>query len=144
MSGLPWIVRWLTFVALTVSMVGAYIHFAVRALPVLQSEPPAFLLQPMMAITGVVSLAIFPVLTGLRRRWSRAVALYVGFLLTTVAYGCYLWAVLPDGTPWAILLGLLAGHLYGFPLFLAILVTHLWLARQLLAPNPVRQGAGAP
>ena len=115
-------------------MVGIYCHFGTQALPPLRSEPPSFLLIPMTVISGTVSVLVFPALCGMAGRSSRILVLYGGFLVTLVAYGLYLWVVVPDGTPWLILMALLAGHLYGIPLFFAILVTQRFLLSPLLAP----------
>ena len=109
-------------------MVGAYCSIMSRALPPLRTEPPAFLLLPMTIISGAASLFLYPVLCRQRGRSIRAFTLYVGFVLTTLVYGIYLWIFIPDGTAWLIVLSLLAGHLYGLPLFFALLVTHLLMA----------------
>ena len=133
-SQLHWAGRWLLFVGIITSMVGIYCHFGTRALPPLRSEPPSFLLIPMTVISGTVSVLVFPALCGMAGRSRRILVLYGGFLVTLVAYGLYLWVVVPGGTPWLILMALLAGHLYGIPLFFAILVTQRFLLSPLLAP----------
>ena len=122
-------VRRAIFVGSTVSIVGVYCYAMGRALPPLRTEPLTFLLLPMMVISGVVSLFLYPVLCRRRQRSSQALALYIGFVLSTVIYGGYLWVFIPDGTAWVILLALVAGHVYGLPLFLAVLLTYLLLGR---------------
>ena len=124
-------VRWAAFVALTVIMVGAYCYVSGRALPPLRNEPASFLLLPMTVISGVVSLLLYPVLRRQRRRSSRALALYVGFLVVTMIYGGYLWVVIPDGSIGLVALAMIAGHLYGLPLLLAVMAASLLMNRVL-------------
>jgi hypothetical protein len=124
-------VRWATFVALTVIMVGVYCYAAGRALPPLRNEPAGFLLLPMTVISGLVSLLLYPVLRRQRERSSRALALYVGFIVATVVYGGYLWVFIPDGSIGLVALAIIAGHLYGFPLLLAVMAASLLMNRVL-------------
>jgi len=112
------------FAAMTSLMVGVYCYAMSRILPPLRDEPSTFLLLPMTVISGLVSLLIYGVLSRQRLRSTQALTLYVGFLLSLIAYGAYLWVFIPDGTAWLIILALVAGHLYGLPAFLAVLITH--------------------
>lgn len=116
-------------------MVGVYCYLLGRALPPLRSEPVTFLLLPMTASSALVSLTLHPVLQRQHRRASQAVTLYAGFVLCVIVYGCYLWLAIPDGTPWLILLAVVAGHLYGLPLYGAVLVTYLLLDHRPQAGN---------
>jgi len=72
-----------------------------------------------MVIWGLVSLFLTAVVRRQRLRSGRTASLYIGFVPSTVVYGGYLWAVIPDGTAWSVFLALVAGQLYGFPLSLA-------------------------
>lgn len=90
----------------------------------------------MMVIWGLVSLFLTAVVRRQRLRSGRTASLYIGFVPSTVVYGGYLWAVIPDGTAWSVFLALVAGQLYGFPLSLAVRGTHPLLSR-LVVPRAV-------
>jgi len=113
-------VRYALFVVVTVVLVGLYCCALWRALPPLRTEPAALLLLPMMWIATLVSIALYPVVRRNRRRSRHAIALYVGFVVSAILYGFYLWIVIPHGTAGMIPLALVAAHLYGAPLYLGV------------------------
>lgn len=115
-------VRWFSFVVLTTSIVGTYCWLAGRALPPLRNEPLSLLLLPMTAISGVMALLFYPILHRQRSRSGRGLWMYLAFVVSLVLYGLYLWWVIPDGTVGLLVLALLAGHLYGLPALLALLL----------------------
>jgi hypothetical protein len=82
-------VRPVIFVGLIVSLVGAYCCAMGRALPRSQNEPGTLLLLPWMVICDW-SLLLSPALCRQRQRSGQAVALYIGFVPSTVVYGGYL------------------------------------------------------
>ena len=51
----------------------------------------------MPIISGLVALLIYPSLQPPRSLFMRVIRLYLGFLITLVVYGCYLWWRIPDG-----------------------------------------------
>jgi apolipoprotein N-acyltransferase len=115
-------VRYALFVVVTVALVGFYCWVLWRVLPPLRTEPAALLLLPMTWIATIVSIALYPVIRRNRRRSRQAIALYVGFVVSAILYGCYLWIVIPHGTAGMIPLALMAAHLYGLPLYFAVFV----------------------
>jgi hypothetical protein len=115
-------------------MVGLYCYAMGRALPPLRNEPVTLLLLPMMVIAGVIALFLHPVLCCQPERSRQIHAFYIGFIMSIVIYGGYLWIFIPDGTMGLIILALVAGHLYGMPLFLAIVVVHLIMNRLVSPP----------
>ena len=124
--------RGVIFVGTTAGLVALYCLAAGRALPPLRNEPATLLLVPMTVISGVVAALLYPWVRRQRQRSGRVAALYLGFALSTAIYGGYLWARVPDGTAWLILLAVLTGHMYGLPLFLALVAVHLAMARWIL------------
>ena len=82
----------------------------------------------MTAISGVMAALCYPVLHK-RGRSGRVLWMYLGFIVSLVIYGLYLWWLVPDGTVWLVLLALLAGHTYGLPPFLAVVLASLLLNR---------------
>ena len=119
--------RWFAFGALTAALVGLYCWFTVQAIPFFRTEPPSFVLVPMPVISGLVGLLIYPSLQPPRSFFRRVIRLYLGFLITLVVYGCYLWWRIPDGSAWLIAGSLLSGHWLGVPPFLLIVAVY-WLA----------------
>ena len=117
------------FAAATSLVVGVYCYAMSYMLPPLRDEPSTFLVIPMAVISGLVSLLIYGLLSRQHLRSTQTLTLYVGFLLSVIFYGVYLWVFIPDGTAWLITLALVAGHLYGLPAFLAVLMTHRLLIR---------------
>src|SRR5215510_7343482 len=97
-------VRWLSFVALTTLIVGTYCWLAGRVLPVLRNEPSSFLLLPMTAISGVIALLSCPVLHRQQSRFGRILWMYLGFLVSLVLYGLYLWWFIPGSSVGVIVL----------------------------------------
>ena len=126
-------VRWFSFVVLTTSIVSAYCWLMGRVLPPLRNEPLSLLLLPMTAISAVVASLFYPLLHHQRSRSGRFLWMYLAFLVSLVLYGRYLWWSIPDGTVGLIVLALLAGHMYGLPAFLAVLLTSLVMDRTLFA-----------
>ena len=120
-------VRWLAFGVFTAALVGGYCWLVVREIPFFRTEPPSLVLLPMPVITGVVALLIYPSLQPERSFFRRAIRLYLGFFITLVLYGCYLWRVIPHAEYHVIFLALLTGHWFGLPPFLLILGVY-WLA----------------
>lgn len=124
--------RALVFVGLNGFIVWAYCNAMAGRLEPLKHHPEEFVTRPLMVITIVVSLALFPLLSGQRSRLIRGVLLYFGFVLISAIYGIYLGSRFPDATPLgAVLLTLVGGHLYGWPPFLAILLAQMALDRWL-------------
>lgn len=138
-----WIVRGVVFVGINVSVVGLYCQAMVGKLEPLKHHPEEFVIRPLMAITALVSLFLYPLLLRRRSRWIRGLVLYVGFVLISALYGGYLWFRFPDGPPWAVLLGVIGGHLYGFPPFLVIFLAHLALDRWLYPRAAPRERRGS-
>ena len=128
-------VRWLLFVILAIAIVSTYCWLSGRVLPPLRNEPLSFLLVPMAVITGVIASLFYPVLHYQRSRSGRALWMYLAFLVSLVIYGLYLWRFIPDGTVWLIVLALLAGHMYGLPAFLAVLLASWVLDRVLFGES---------
>jgi hypothetical protein len=122
-------IRWLASGLLTAALVGTYCWFAVKAIPFFRTEPPSFVLLPMPVISGLVALLIYPSLQPSRSFFRRFIRLYLGFFITLVVYGCYLWWLIPDGNPWLIAGSLFTGHWLGMPPFLLIVAVY-WLADQ--------------
>ena len=123
-------IRWFAFGAITTALVAIYCWFAVRAIPFFRSEPPSFVLVPMPVISGLAALLIYPSLQPERSFFRRFIRLYLGFFITLVVYGCYLWWLIPDGNPWLIAGSLFTGHWLGLPPFL-LLVALYWLTDRL-------------
>ncbi len=118
-------VRWFSFVVLTTSIVSIYCWLAGRLLPPLRNEPESFLLLPMTVIAGALASLFYPVLHHQQSRSRRILGIYFGFVVSLVLYGLYLWWFIPGGGVGLILLALLAGHMYGLPAFLAVLLASL-------------------
>jgi len=102
----------------------------------------------LMVITAVIAVFLYPILwrQSLRldqdvRLFVRALTLYLGFVLIAAIYGVYLWILFPDGSIFSVLLAVVGGHLYGWPVFLAVLVTQLVFGR-LLFPVPISEPPG--
>ena len=132
-----YLVRGFLFVILTTSIVGSYCWLTGRVLPPLRDEPLSFLLLPMTVISAALASLVYPVLHRQRSRSARIPYLYFAFLISLILYGLYLWHVIPDGTAGMIVLSLLAGHLYGLPPFLTVLLAssvmdHLLFGRSTL------------
>lgn len=114
--------QWFSFVVLTILIVGTYCWLASRFLPPLSNEPLSFLVLPMTVIAGVMAALFYPLLHQ-RNRSGRILWMYLGFVVSLVVYGLYLWALIPGGKAAIVLLSLLAGHMYGLPAFLAVVLT---------------------
>lgn len=127
------IYRGLAFVGLNVSLVGIYCWAQIGRLEPLKHEPERLVILPLLVITAVVSLFLYPLLLRLRPRLFRALTLYCGFVLISMLYGVHLWITFPDAGPWSLVLAVIGGHLYGWPPFLALLLVNLalgpWLFR---------------
>ena len=121
-------VRWFSFVVLTTSIVSVYCWLASRLLPPLRNEPASLLLLPMTAISGAMAALFYPVLHQ-RSRSGRILGMYFGFVVSLIVYGVYLWWFIPHGSAGLIVLALLAGHMYGLPAFLAVLLASLLMER---------------
>ena len=130
-------VRWLAFGALTAALVGLYCWFTVQAIPFFRTEPPSFVLLPMPVISGLVALLTYPSLQPPQSSFRRALRLYLGFLITLVVYGCYLWWRIPDGSAWLIATSLLSGHWLGLPPFLLIVAVY-WLTVRIRRADAAR------
>jgi hypothetical protein len=122
-------VRWFSFVVLTTSIVSVYCWLASRLLPPLRNEPASLLLLPMTAISGAMAALVYPVLHHQRSRSARILEMYFGFVVSLVMYGIYLWWFIPHASAGLIFLALLAGHMYGLPAFLAVLLASLLMDR---------------
>jgi len=131
-----WIARGLIFVALNVFLVGFYCFALAGKVEPLKHEPTRYVMLPLMVITSVVSVFLYPRLLRQISRLTRALTLYFGFVFISGLYGVYVWVLFPDGSPWTVLVALIGGHLYGLPLFLAVLVTQL-LTGRLLFPETI-------
>ena len=123
-------IRWVAFGAFTAALVGTYCWFAVRAIPFFRTESPSFVLLPMPVISGLVALLIYPSLQPERSFFRRCIRLYLGFFITLVVYGCYLWWRIPDGAPLLIASSLITGHWLGVPPFLLIVALY-WVASRI-------------
>ena len=98
----------------------------------------SLLLLPMTAISGVIASLFYPVLHHQRSRSGRVLWMYLAFFVSLVLYGLYLWWFIPDGTVGLIVLALLAGHMYGLPAFLAVLLASLVMDRILFRGSATR------
>ena len=134
MSTAAKITRGLVFVALNVSIVGLYCFAMSGKVEPLKHEPTRFVTVPLMVVTAVVAVLLFPLLSRLGQRLPRAVMLYCGFVLISALYGIYLWTLFADGSPWTVLMTIIGGHLYGWPVFLLVIAAHL-LTDRLLFPG---------
>ena len=114
---------------------GGYCLLLWRTLPPLRGEPASLLVLPITAIAGVVAFLLYPVLSHRPSRSSPLLALYGGFLIAMLVYGLYLWWVIPDGTAGMMVLALVAGHLYGAPVFGAVVLASSMLNRVLFQPT---------
>jgi hypothetical protein len=123
------IARRLIFVAVNVSLVGIYCFAMYGRLEPLKHHPTKFVTLPLMAITAVIAFFLYPLLVHLRLRLPRALMLYCGFVLICAIYGIYLWILFPDGSVFTPLVTMIGGQLYGWPVFLAVLVAQLVGAR---------------
>ena len=83
----------------------------------------------MTAISGAMAALVYPVLHHQRSRSARILEMYLGFVVSLVVYGVYLWWFIPHGSAGLIVLALLAGHMYGLPAFLAVLLASLLMDR---------------
>ena len=139
-----WIARGLAFVGINVAAVGLYCHAMVGKLEPLKHEPEKFVIQPLMLITAMASVSLYPLVRRESSRVVQAVLLYFGFVLISAVYGVYLWSTFPDGSPWAILVAMIGGHVYGWPPFLAVFTTHLLLGRWLFqgVARPIEASPG--
>lgn len=133
-----WIIRVLIFAGVNVSVVGLYCWAMAGKLEPLMHHPEEFVMRPLMVITAVVSLFVYPLVRREGSRVIRIVVLYSGFVLISALYGVYLWYLFPDSSPFSVLVALIGGHIYGLPVFMAVLLAH-WLLGRLLFP---RQAAG--
>jgi hypothetical protein len=115
-------IQWLSFVVLTTTVVGAYCSLTARVLPALRNEPASFLVLPMSVISCVTASLFYPILASQRSRSGRGIFMYFGFLVSLALYGLYLWWFIPDGKAGLVVLALLAGHMYGLPPFLTIVL----------------------
>jgi len=122
--------RRLVFVGVNVSVVGFYCYAMAGKLEPLKFHPVKFVILPLTVITALVSLFLFPLLGRQRTRLHRGVMLYLGFVSIAAIYGVYLGFLFPEG-PRAVLLGVIGGHLYGWPPFLAIILVLFALDRWL-------------
>ena len=132
------IVRGLIFGVINVWIVGGYCRAMVGKLEPLEFRPEESVIRPLMVLTAVVSVLIYPLLLQQRTRLNRALLLYLGFVLISALYGVHLWHQFPDGSAWSVLLAVIGGHLYGAPVFLMVLLANLLLGR-LLFPEPKDQ-----
>ena len=130
-----WIIRVLIFAGVNVSVVGLYCWAMAGNLEPLKHHPEEFVTRPLMVITAVVSLFLYPLLRREESRVIRILLVYLGLVLVSVIYGVYLWYLFPDGNPFAVLVAVVGGHLYGWPVFLAVLLAQ-WLLGRLLQPLP--------
>ena len=126
-----WVLRALLFVGLNVSIVGGYCYAMTGRLEPLKHHPVRFVILPLMVITAVVSALLYSWLRRQPSRLTRGLMMYLGFVLISALYGVHLWIRFPDGSPWSVLVAVVGGHLYGGPVFLAVLVTNLLLDRLL-------------
>lgn len=129
------VLRWFVFVFLNVAIVGGYCFAMVGRLEPLKHEPEKFVILPLMVITAAVAACLYPLLLRQPSRVSQALSLYLGFLVVAVLYGIYLQVLFPDAPPWAVFLTLVGAHLYGWPVFLLVLVCQLLLGRWLFQKN---------
>jgi hypothetical protein len=130
MAVIPRGFRRVLFVAVTMATVALYCVWAARLLPPLRNEPASFLLLPVTTIAGVAAAIVHPFLDRQSSRGRRLMPMYAVYFLSLAAYGSYLWWMVPDGTPWLMLLAVTAGHLYGLPP-LAIIAIVSWLLPQM-------------
>ena len=117
------------FAAMVASMVGFYTSVVGPALGRLELESTTRLLIPLTVISALVAVPVYAALCRDPRRPVQILTLYCGFVLTCLLYGGFMWSVGSDGTPVFLFTALLAGHILGMPLLLALLVAHLVLAR---------------
>ena len=129
------IVKGTVFVLLNVSVVGLYCLAMSGRLEPLKFEPLKFVTVPLMLLTAVVAVGLYPLLCRLRSRLFRSQLLYCGFVVISALYGVHLWIRFPDGSPWSVLVAVVGGHLYGWPPFLAVLLIQLSVGRWLF-PAP--------
>ena len=99
--------RGLIFVGLNTALFGAYCYAMVGRLEPLKFHPEKFVILP----------------------------LYLGFLFVAALYGILLWIQFPDGGPWSVPLALIGAHLYGWPVFVAVLFCHYLFGRWLFGPS---------
>jgi hypothetical protein len=126
--------RGLIFAGVNVSVVGIYCWAMAGKVEPLKHNPEEFVMRPLMVITAVVSWFAYPLVRQQESRVVRIVLVYVGLVLVSAIYGTYLWYLFPDGSPFSVLVASIGGHLYGWPVFLAILLVH-WLLGRLLFPG---------
>jgi hypothetical protein len=130
----------LAFVVLATVIAGTYCWVATLALPPLRNEPLSFLVLPMTAITGVVASLFYPLLQQ-QQGPRRVLRMYLASLVSLALYGLYLWWFIPDGAVGLIVLALLAGHFYGWPAFLAVLLATSLMDRFLFPSSPTARNA---
>ena len=133
-----WIVRALIFAGVNITVVGLYCQAMAGKVEPLKHHPEEFVMRPLMVITAVVSLFVYPLVRREESRVTRILLVYLGLVLVSVIYGVYLWYLFPDGNPFTVLVAVVGGHLYGWPVFLAVLLAQ-WLLGRLLFP---RQAGG--
>ena len=134
-------VQWFLFVVLTTSIVSTYCWLMGRLLPPLRNEPFSLLLLPMTAISGVIASLVYPVLHHQQSRSGRVLWMYLAFLASLVLYGLYLWWFIPGGTVGLIVLAMFAGHMYGLPAFLAVVLASSVMNRFLFRGSPTKSRA---
>jgi hypothetical protein len=130
MNDLPRWIRYVLFVAVTMTTVGIYCLLAARLLPMLRNEPASFLLFPVTLISALAAAAIHPLLDRQSDRKRRLPPMYGIYFLSLVAYALYLWWAVPSGSIGLVLLVIVAGHLYGLPP-LAVIVVLGWMMPRL-------------
>jgi hypothetical protein len=128
-------VRGLVFAGVNVSVVGLYCWAMAGKVEPLKFHSEEFVMRPLMVITAFVSLFVYPLVRREESRVIRILLVYVGLVLVSVIYGINLWYLFPDGSPFTVLVAVVGGHLYGWPVFLAVLPAH-WLLGRLLFPRP--------
>lgn len=133
------IVRGLVFAGVNVSVVGLYCWAMAGKVEPLKHHPEESVMQPLIVITAVVSLFVYPLVRREESRVIQILLVYLGLVLVSAIYGIYLWYLFPDGNPFAILVAVLGGHLYGWPVFLAVLLAHGLLGR-ILFPRSAADG----
>ena len=111
------------------SLVGVFTSVVGPSLGKFKLESTTKLLIPLMVISAVLAVPVYFALDRDRRLPVQILALYCGFVLTCLTYGGFIWLAGPDGAPVFLLTALVAGHILGTPLFLALLVLHIVLER---------------
>ena len=135
------IVRGLIFAGVNVSVVGLDRWAMAGKVEPLKHHPEQFVMRPLMVITAVVSLFfVYPLVRREGSQVIRIVLLYSGFvLISALTRARDPWYLFPDGSPFSVLVALIGGHVYGWPVFLAVLLAH-WLLGRLLCPRSAGDG----